>query len=448
MIPPFFELRVSSVSDLAIKVDGLSKSFRLGHRLSYHRFSEFLENVGQNLAKLPTRLFGSQGKVEPSEDETFWALSDVSFEVPKGEVLGFVGRNGAGKSTLLKLLSRITYPTHGRIEIHGRVGSLLEVGTGFHPELTGRENIYLNGAVLGMSRAEIARKFDEIVAFSEVERFLDTPVKRYSSGMYVRLAFAVAAHLEPEILIVDEVLAVGDAAFQQKCMGKMGDASRQGKTVLIVSHSLPVVTNLCHRAILLDGGRIAVIGKPAEVVRQYLANVRSATGEVVWTTKETAPGDDSVRMRSVRILQEGIEGPTADVDISKNVEIRITYWNLIAGQQLYTALWLKDPNGTFILSTSNVKAISLTDDPWYGCPQPSAVFQSTCVIPGNFLNEGRYVISAIVGRIPNRTLILEESVLTFDVHDTGAMREEYYGSWTGPVIRPRLPWNTVQQDSV
>lgn len=433
------------MNDLAIKVDGLSKSFRLGQRLSYHRFSEFLENTGRNLAKLPRRLFGSAENASPIQDDIFWALEDVSFEVPRGEVLGFVGRNGAGKSTLLKLLSRITYPTRGRIEIHGRVGSLLEVGTGFHPELTGRENIYLNGAVLGMSRAEIGRKFDEIVEFSEVERFLDTPVKRYSSGMYVRLAFAVAAHLEPEILVIDEVLAVGDAAFQQKCMGKMGAASRQGKTVLIVSHSLPVVTNLCHRAILLEGGRIAALGTPADVVRTYLANVRSATGEVVWLEQETAPGDDSVRMKSVRILQQGIDSPTADVDIAKDVAIQITYWNLSEGQQLYTALWLKDPNGTFIFSTSNVKAISATDDPWYGRPQPQAIFQSTCIIPGNFLNEGRYVISAIVGRIPNRTLILEESVLTFDVHDTGAMREEYYGSWTGPVIRPRLPWNTIQQ---
>jgi lipopolysaccharide transport system ATP-binding protein len=320
------------------------------------------------------------------------------------------------------------------------------VGTGFHPELTGRENIYLNGAVLGMSHAEIDRKFDEIVAFSEVERFLDTPVKHYSSGMYVRLAFAVAAHLEPEILVIDEVLAVGDAAFQQKCMGKMGAASRQGKTVLIVSHSLPLVTNLCHRAILLESGRIAAIGKPADVVRQYLANVRSASGEVVWSTHETAPGAATVRLKSVRIFQDGIDGPTADVDISKDVVIQISYWNLVEGQQLYTALWFKDPNGTFILSTSNVKALSLTEDPWHGRPQPVSVFQSTCVIPGNFLNEGRYVISAIVGRIPNQTLLLEESVLTFDVHDTGAMREVYYGSWTGPVIRPRLAWNTIQEN--
>jgi lipopolysaccharide transport system ATP-binding protein len=440
-------LKGTFVGDLAIKVDRLSKSFRLGHRLSYHRFSELLENVGRNLVRLPSRILGSGESGRSLGKDTFWALEDISFEVPKGEVLGFVGRNGAGKSTLLKLLSRITFPTRGRIEIHGRVGSLLEVGTGFHPELTGRENIFLNGAVLGMSRSEISKKFDEIVAFSEVERFLDTPVKHYSSGMYVRLAFAVAAHLEPEILVVDEVLAVGDAAFQQKCMGKMGAASREGKTVLIVSHNLPVVTNLCHRAVLLDAGRITAMGQPSDIVREYLAKVRSASGEMAWTSRETAPGDDSVRLKSVRIFQAGIEGSTADVDIAKDVTVEITYWNLVENQQLYTALWLKDMNGTFIFSTSNVKAISLCDDPWYGRPQPIGIYQSSCVIPGNFLNEGRYVISAIVGRIPNRTLILEQSVLAFDVHDTGAMREEYYGSWSGPVIRPRLAWNTVSLET-
>ena len=428
------------MSDLAIKVDGLSKSFRLGHRLTHHRFSELIENLGRNLVRLPSRLFRSQESSGPSEPNTFWALNDVSFEVARGEVLGFVGRNGAGKSTLMKLLSRITYPTRGRFEIRGRVGSLLEVGTGFHPELTGRENIFLNGAVLGMSRAEISRKFDEIVAFSEVEQFLDTPVKRYSSGMYVRLAFAVAAHLEPEILVVDEVLAVGDAAFQQKCMAKMGAASRQGRTVLIVSHSLSVVTNLCHRAILLEAGRVTAIGPPTDVVRQYLSNVHSATGEVVWASPETAPGTDVIRLHAVRILQKGVEGPTADVDISSDVEIQITYWNLTPGQQLYTALWLKDSNGTFILSTSNVKSVSSTVDPWYGRPQPEGLYQSTCILPGRFLNEGHYVISAIVGRAPSRILVLEESILTFDAHSSYSMHEEFDGSWSRPVVRPHLQW--------
>jgi lipopolysaccharide transport system ATP-binding protein len=431
------------VSDFAIRVEGLSKSFRLGHRLTYHRFSELLENLATSLARIPSRIFkGDQTSTD--EPDAFWALSDVSFEIERGEVFGFIGRNGAGKSTLLKLLSRIMRPTRGRIEIRGRVGSLLEVGTGFHPELTGRENIFLNGAVLGMSHREILRKFDEIVAFSEVEKFLDTAVKYYSSGMYIRLAFAVAAHLEPEILIVDEVLAVGDAAFQQKCLGRMGAASREGKTVLIVSHSLPVITNLCKRAILLDAGKVAANGPPADVVRQYLASVRSASGEVVWSSPETAPGNEMVRLQAVRIFQEGIEQPTADVDISKDIAVQISYWNLIPDQQLYAGLWLKDTNGVFLINTLNIKSISSNDDPLYGVPLPVGLYQSTCIIPGNFLNEARYVISALVGRVPNRTMIIEESVVSFDVHDTGAMREVYFGNWSGPVIRPRLQWNTVE----
>lgn len=434
------------MSDIAIRVEGLSKSFRLGHKLQSHRFTEFIENTCRNIARLPSRLLGKSAAKKPSESNLFWALKDVSFDVHRGEVIGFVGHNGAGKSTLLKLLSRIMHPTTGRIEISGRVRSLLEVGTGFHQDLTGRENVFLNGAVLGMSQNEIRRKFDEIVAFSEVERFLDTPVKYYSSGMYVRLAFAVAAHLDPEIMIIDEVLAVGDAAFQKKCMGKMGSDSRQGKTILIVSHNLSVVTSLCQRAVLLEGGRVSAIGDSGDVARKYMESVRTASGEVTWSSQDVAPGNEMVRLHAVRIVQEDLEGPAADVDISKDIDIQIQYWNLIPNQQLYASLSLKDANGTFVLMTSNVKAVSATIDPWYGTPQPCGLFQATCTIPGNFLNHGRYNVSVIVGKVPGRPIIVEESVVAFDVHDTGAMNEEYFGNWTGPVIRPRLPWNTVKYD--
>ncbi len=437
------------MSDVAIRVEGLSKSFRLGHKLQSHRFTEFIENIAKAVTRLPSRILktGQRHDSGSPQAELFWALQDVSFEVHRGEVVGFVGRNGAGKSTLLKLLSRIMYPTRGRIEIHGRVRSLLEVGTGFHHDLTGRENIFLNGAVLGMSRSEIRRKFDEIVAFSEVEKFLDTPVKYYSSGMYVRLAFAVAAHLEPEILIIDEVLAVGDAAFQQKCLGKMGAVSRQGKTVLVVTHSLPVITSLCQRAILLESGRVTAIGPAVDVAQKYVASVRTTSGEVVWGSPDSAPGNEMVKLHAVRIVQEDLEGPAADVDISKEITIQIQYWNLIPEQQLYAALSLRDSNGTFVLMTSNVRSVSLTDDPWYGTPQPEGLYQSACTIPGNFLNDGRYQVSVIVGRVPGRPIIVEESVVAFDVHDTGAMNAEYFGNWSGPVIRPRLPWKTVQQPS-
>jgi lipopolysaccharide transport system ATP-binding protein len=255
------------MSELAVRVEGLSKQYRLGG--PRERYTTLRDQVNKLTSASLRALLGRGGR--PERNGLFWALKDVSFEVKRGEVVGIIGRNGAGKSTLLKILSRITEPTEGEVDVHGRVGSLLEVGTGFHPELTGRENVYLNGAILGMKRGEIVRKFDEIVAFAEVEKFIDTPVKHYSSGMYMRLAFAVAAHLEPEILIVDEVLAVGDAAFQKKCLGKMGDVARGGRTVLFVSHNLSAVQSLCNRAVMLDRGKVRWIGPTVEVVGCYLA---------------------------------------------------------------------------------------------------------------------------------------------------------------------------------
>ena len=248
------------MSDVAIRVEHLSKRYKLGEREPY----KSLRDVIARGARAPLRWLGGKNKPANS-DQYLWALEDVSFEIRQGEAVGIIGRNGAGKSTLLKILSRITKPTRGKAEIYGRVGSLLEVGTGFHPELTGRENIYLNGAILGMKRREIERKFDEIVAFAEIEKFLDTPVKRYSSGMYVRLAFAVAAHLEPEILLVDEVLAVGDAQFQKKCLGKMGEVANLGRTVLFVSHQMDAITRLCQNAIHLDSGKMVSVGSVEKV---------------------------------------------------------------------------------------------------------------------------------------------------------------------------------------
>ncbi len=263
------------MSDIAVRVDGLSKQYRIGVRQKHH--STLRDHLVANLKSLFGRNGHSPLSRNPLESvgralDTFWALKDVSFEVKEGEVLGIIGRNGAGKSTLLKMLSRITEPTHGRIELNGRVSALLEVGTGFHGELTGRENVYLNGTILGMKRAEIARKFDEIVAFAEVEQFIDTPVKHYSSGMYLRLAFAVAAHLEPEILIVDEVLAVGDASFQKKCLGKMSGVAKEGRTIFFVSHNMPAVTRLCERVICLNEGKLCADGPSHEVVKAYLSS--------------------------------------------------------------------------------------------------------------------------------------------------------------------------------
>jgi len=434
------------MSDIVIKVENLGKRYIIGHQAEnggYVTFRDVLRQKARGFWHKTKDLVQGKPIILGDTLEEVWALKDVSFEIQRGQAVGIIGRNGAGKSTLLKILSRITEPSAGRVMIKGRVASLLEVGTGFHPELTGRENVYLNGAILGMARAEIKRKFDEIVAFAEVEKFLDTPVKRYSSGMYVRLAFAVAAHLEPEILVVDEVLAVGDAEFQKKCLGKMGDIGREGRTVLLVSHNMPSIVNLCKRAILLDAGKMVTDGQAAEVVQHYLATARSAGGEVVWPDPAQAPGNDIVRLHAVRILQDGIDMPTADVDISKEVLIQITYWNLREGVLLYPAIWLRDQMGTVVLSSSNAKSISLTEDAWNGRPHPIGVFQSVCRIPDNFLNEGSYSVTAILGKGISDTQVLEDYVLSFHVHDTGEMRKEYYGSWIG-TVRPRLAWHTEQ----
>ncbi len=294
------------MSDIAIRVENLSKLYRIGQRERYKALRDTLTDAMyapfRRLSSLVLRPSSDGDGGRKTNDEWIWALKDVSFEVKQGEVVGIIGRNGAGKTTLLKILSRITEPTEGYAEIHGRVGSLLEVGTGFHPELTGRENIYLNGAILGMKKTEIERKFDEIVAFAEIEKFLDTPVKRYSSGMYVRLAFAVAAHLEPEILLVDEVLAVGDAAFQKKCLGKMGDVAKEGRTVLFVSHNMAAIESLCQRSILLESGSVTCTGSTSSVIKLYLETVLpSAIERVHFAHRVERTGSSNVRLTSFHV---------------------------------------------------------------------------------------------------------------------------------------------------
>src|SRR5262249_46782593 len=306
--------------------------------------------------------------------EQFWALKDVSFDVKDGEILGIIGRNGAGKSTLLKILSQITAPTSGEIKIKGRIASLLEIGTGFHPDLTGRENVYLNGTILGMTRSEIRRKFDEIVAFAEIDKFIDTPVKRYSSGMYVRLAFAVAAHVDPDVLIVDEVLAVGDGPFQEKCIGKMGQASRAGRTVLFVSHALAVVANWCDRAILLDGGVKRREGPAAEVVAAYIESVSSSPSEVSWEESNRDVDSGRVRLVATRIICD--DRVTADVDIDKATVVQYDFDVLRDGLNVSSSIHLYDKHGTCVLASGT--QARLTDRGRY---------QHSCVLPANFLND-------------------------------------------------------------
>jgi lipopolysaccharide transport system ATP-binding protein len=314
------------MGDIAIRTDGLSKKYHIGTRQeSYRTLRDTLTDAFASPFRRARRLLQGHATGASELNETIWALKDVSFEVKKGEVIGIIGRNGAGKSTLLKILSRITEPTEGYADIYGRVGSLLEVGTGFHTELTGRENIYLNGAILGMRKAEIDKKFDEIVAFAEVEKFIDTPVKHYSTGMYLRLAFAVAAHLEPEILLVDEVLAVGDAQFQKKCLGKMGEVAREGRTVLLVSHNMIAISQLCRKCLWLDGGRLSKIGSASEVVRAYSFITRNQISGSYFLRNQVQ-GDGRVQLLSYRVTNQRGETqplPVTNEDVFIHIRLRV-----------------------------------------------------------------------------------------------------------------------------
>ncbi|HEX8636219.1 MAG TPA: ABC transporter ATP-binding protein [Pyrinomonadaceae bacterium] len=417
-----------------IKVEGLGKRYRIGAQQSpYGSLRETLAGA----VRAPLKLFRRNANGAPP---TFWAVKDVSFEVQPGEVVGIIGRNGAGKSTLLKLLSRITEPTTGRIELYGRVGSLLEVGTGFHPELSGRENIYLNGAILGMARTEIARKFDEIVAFAEMGKFVDTPVKHYSSGMYLRLAFAVAAHLEPEILIVDEVLAVGDVRFQRKCLDKMQDVSQEGRTVLFVSHNMPAVARLCKRAILLHEGQVLQDAAAPRVVSAYLGFGLEATGAREWPNAERAPGDNVVKLRAVRV--RGEDGEVTDVvDVRKPVSIEIEYDVLQPGKRLSPAIICNNEEGVCVFSSGGTSAQFIdSQDPHF-----VGTYASTCAVPGNLFAEGALTITVSVNSIldGNVTHVVERDAVRFQVVDSLEDDNSARGLYGGPmlgVIRPRLQW--------
>ena len=417
-----------------IKVQGLGKQYSIGTQGSaYSTLREVLTT------KLRSPLSQRRNK---SRDQKIWALRDVSFEVNPGEVVGIIGRNGAGKSTLLKILSRITEPTTGRVELYGRVGSLLEVGTGFHPELTGRENIFLNGAILGMARAEIERKFDEIVAFAEIEKFLDTPVKRYSSGMYVRLAFAVAAYLEPEILLVDEVLAVGDASFQRKCLDRMKDVSHHGRTVLFVSHNMPAVTRLCERTILLDEGTILQDDQSQKVVSSYLKSGLGTMAAREWPDAAKAPGNDVVRLCAVRVRTE--DGQVTDaIDIRRPVGIEMEFEVLRPGYVLLPNYHVSNEEGVLIFIAND------KDPEWQRTSRPVGRFVSTAWIPGNFLSEGTMIIAAAVSTMDPVTIhFFERDVVAFQVIDSldgQSARGEYAGPYPG-IIRPMLQWTTRRPD--
>ena len=431
------------MTDLAIRVADVSKRYRLGTTRGYATLRDSLATAATGSLR---RLGALAGRAHPSggaghgadgtpDDRELWALRGVSFDVPHGQIVGLIGRNGAGKSTLLKVLSRITPPTTGRIDLRGRLGSLLEVGTGFHPELTGRENVQLNGAILGMTRTEIARKFDEIVAFAEVERFIDTPVKRYSSGMHARLAFAVAAHLDPEILLVDEVLAVGDAAFQKKTLGKMEEVARHGRTVVFVSHNLLAVQGLCQRAIWLDRGQVVVDGPPGAVVSRYLQTSFSALTERVWVDPATAPGTPDMRLHRARVRP--VDGtPDDPITVRTPFVMEFEVWNLRPGAHLNVDLQLHNEQGILVFQAGPSETSG-----WLGRPYPVGLFRDACYVPGDLLNSGVHQVTIQVIRDGGVLLHREADALVFEVRDAIDKRAGWFGSWDG-AVRPILDWTT------
>ncbi|MFL6245871.1 MAG: polysaccharide ABC transporter ATP-binding protein [Thermoanaerobaculia bacterium] len=360
---------MTTASPAAISIRSLGKRYTIGELWQPRQVREILASPSQWFRRSPDRA-------------EIWALRDVDLDIPSGEVVGIVGRNGAGKSTLLKILSRITAPTEGEARVYGRIASLLEVGTGFHPELTGRENVFLNGSILGMSRAEIRRKFDEIVAFAEIDRLLDTPVKRYSSGMFVRLAFAVAAHVEPEVLLVDEVLAVGDAAFQKKCLGRMQTIGREGRTVVMVSHNMSVVSNLCERVAWIDRGRVERYGDPHSTIGAYLS--AGVSGELVWRPDRAASA--AFAYHEVRVHCEGAEGDAFPWDASIDVVFDFTVTDTLPPAHI--AMMLLADDGDVVLSSASSDATAALNQPF-----ARGRWRFRCTIPGSLLHPGRYFLT-------------------------------------------------------
>jgi lipopolysaccharide transport system ATP-binding protein len=427
------------MTDIALRVEGISKQYRIGGKQKgYKTFRDAIAEALIRPFRQPARLWRGLPRQVASPNETIWALQDISLEIRSGEVVGIIGHNGAGKSTLLKILSRITEPTTGFAEIRGRVGSLLEVGTGFHAELTGRENIFLNGAILGMRKAEIDRKFAGIVDFAEVEKFIDTPVKHYSSGMYLRLAFAVAAYLEPEILIIDEVLAVGDASFQRKCLNKMHDVRQHGRTVLFVSHNMPAITRLCDRAILLNEGRVMADGPAHKIVSEYMDSGLGIGPVREWPDPLKAPGGEVGRLLAVRVRTAA--GEITDVmDIRQPVKIEMEYEVMTPGYKLMPHFLFTNQEGIDAFSAHDV------DPAWRGRPRPAGKYLSTVWIPGNLLTEGTlFVAAGLLTVDPVIRQFFEPYTISFQVIEppqADGARGDYSGRITG-VVRPLLEWVT------
>lgn len=429
----------------SISVKNLGKRYRIGAAQTKFHYG-MLRDVLVDSLTAPIRFAkslagGSGNGSSPKNNNFIWALKDVSFDLDEGKVLGIVGRNGAGKSTLLKILSRVTEPTEGTVSVRGRVGSLLEVGTGFHPELTGRENIYMNGAILGMKRAEIDRNFDEIVDFSEVSQFIDTPVKRYSSGMYLRLAFAVAAHLEPEILVVDEVLAVGDAEFQRKCLGKMSDVAQQGRTVLFVSHNMSAILRLTQEAIVLKKGQLIKRAPTAEAVDFYLSSGQAESGERVWEAEEVPA--NSAPFKPIALRLKDRTGKVVDtVRSTEPVTVEWEYQLEAPLTGLRVGMYLSTMRGEYVFTAFDTDDAEQYEQ--FGARQ-SGRYISRCSIPADFFNEGRYSLGVNASSFGVRRYFMDENALSFNVDISGAPGTQWPELRHGP-IRPRLDWKIEKLD--
>ncbi len=436
-----------NTAQIAIRVENLGKSFKIGAAVSTQAASKYVsgyrtlrDDLADGLRRFRSG-FSKDRQAEQAASTQFWALRGVSFDIQRGQVVGIVGRNGAGKSTLLKILSRVSDPTEGRAEIHGRVGALLEVGTGFHPELTGRENVFLNGAILGMRRTEIQRKFDEIVEFAEVAQFVDTPVKRYSSGMYLRLAFAVAAHLEPEILVVDEVLAVGDAEFQRKCIGKMSDVAQQGRTVLFVSHNMSAILRLTEETIVLERGKLAFRAPTNQAVDYYMSSGMAETADRKWLPEEIPASAAPFTPLALRVRDP--HGLVVDSFRSLDpIQVEFEYRLDEPLTGLRTGIYLQTRMGEFVFTSFDTDSPEAFDK---FSTRPAGIYRSHCTIPANLLNEGSFVlgVNASVYRI--KRYFEDDKALSFNVDATGAPGKHWVEKRLGP-LRPALDWQIERLD--
>ncbi|HSM71949.1 MAG TPA: ABC transporter ATP-binding protein [Anaerolineales bacterium] len=427
----------------AISVNNLSKQYKIGaaqQKFQYNMFRDVIVDTFMTPVRLYQALRG-KGMRGTTSTSTIWALDDVSFDLEEGKVLGIVGRNGAGKSTLLKILSRVTEPTKGTVSVRGRVGSLLEVGTGFHPELSGRENIYMNGAILGMKRAEIDKNFDEIVDFSEIGKFIDTPVKRYSSGMYLRLAFAVAAHLEPEILVVDEVLAVGDAEFQRKCLGKMNDVAQQGRTVLFVSHNMSAILRLTEEAIVLNQGKLLKRAPTPEAVDFYLSSGQAESGERIWRADDIPATSAPFRPVSVRI-KDGSGNVVQTIRSTEPLAVEMEYQLDAPVTGLRVGIYISTMRGEYIFTAFDTDDAKQYEQ--FGSRQAGR-YISRCTIPADFFNEGRYSLGVNASSFGVKRYFMDENALSFNVDISGAPGTQWPELRQGP-IRPRFDWKIEKVD--